>query len=146
MIYISSEVRRVPAADDLESLERVHFRIQRTGADSAVQGDSKAGGVLGSAVLTIVLACRAVTAGRPSLTREYCARVDAHRLISQKPVSGQHVVLATIHLLPTEGQGQGRGFLHLHPVSAGLRQIAKDPDSGSLALSGLLSSPDLWEI
>jgi hypothetical protein len=30
--------------------------------------------------------------------------------------------------------------------TAGLHQIAKDSDSGSLALSGLLSSPDLWEI
>ena len=37
-------------------------------------------------------------------------------------------------------------FLHLHPRSEGLYQIAKDPDSGSLALSGLLSSPDLWEM
>ena len=36
--------------------------------------------------------------------------------------------------------------MNLHPRSAGLHQIAKDPDSGSLALSGLLSSPDLWEI
>jgi hypothetical protein len=53
-------VREIPVADHLESLQRVHFCIQRTGADPAVQGDSKAGRVPGSSVLTIVLACRAV--------------------------------------------------------------------------------------
>src|SRR5439155_24886396 len=42
-------------------------------------------------------------------------------------------------------EGLGRGFCtSIH--RACLYQIAKDPDSGSLALSGLLSSPDLWEI
>ena len=59
------------------------------------------------------------------------------------PVCGRRVVLATIYLLLTEGQG--RGFCTLHPRSASLHQIAKDSDSGGLVLSGLLNSPDLRE-
>ena len=42
------------------------------------QSDGQAGGIPGSPVLAVVLACRVFTADRPSLTREYCARVEAH--------------------------------------------------------------------
>ena len=42
-LVFRTAVRRVPAENDLESLKRIHFCIQRPGADPAVQSDSQAG-------------------------------------------------------------------------------------------------------
>ena len=47
-LCIRSEVRGVPSADSLEPLERLHVRVQRTGADPAIQGDSEIGEFLES--------------------------------------------------------------------------------------------------
>ncbi len=62
---LRTEVRGIPAQDNLESLERIHLRIQGTGADPAIQGYSQAGRIPGGAVLPVVLARGAVPAGRP---------------------------------------------------------------------------------
>lgn len=48
----------VPAADDLESVERLHVCIQGTGAYPAIQGDSKARRVPRESVLAVVLGMR----------------------------------------------------------------------------------------
>jgi hypothetical protein len=40
-----SEVRGLPAEDDLESLERVHIGIQTAGSHPTIQGDGEAGRV-----------------------------------------------------------------------------------------------------
>lgn len=37
-----TKVRRVPVADNLEPLERLHVRLQGTGTDSPIQSDSEA--------------------------------------------------------------------------------------------------------
>src|SRR6266404_5672290 len=55
-LCIRAEIRRVPLADDLEFLERVHIGIQGTGPHPTVQGDSQAGRIPRSPVLTVVLA------------------------------------------------------------------------------------------
>jgi len=65
-----AEIRGILSADDLESLERVYFRLQRTGSHPAIQGDGQAGRVSGNSILTIVLAGRAVSDGCPFLTSE----------------------------------------------------------------------------
>ena len=44
------------AADDLESVECVHIRIQRTGSHSTIQGYRETGGFPRSAVLAVALA------------------------------------------------------------------------------------------
>ena len=45
-------------------------------------------------------------------------------VLSHKPVSGQRVVLATIHLLLTEGQGRGFcTFIHVVRVPTKLLKI-----------------------
>ncbi len=64
-LYFEPKYEEFRAANDLESFECVHLGIQGTGAHSAVQGYGKAGRVLGTAVLTIVLGCG--WSGRPPL-------------------------------------------------------------------------------
>ena len=72
-------VRRVPAENDLESVERIHFSIQGPGAHPTVQGDSQAGGIPGGPVLRIVLALR----GGLGIDRSFLAAL----LIIEKPFS-----------------------------------------------------------
>ena len=60
---LRAKVRRVPIEDDLESLQRVHFGVQGTGADPPIQGDGQAGRIPGSPVLPVVLTSMAVSAG-----------------------------------------------------------------------------------
>jgi hypothetical protein len=50
----------IPAADHLESVERVHFSVQGTGSHSAVQSHGEAGRVPGGSVLAVVLKSGAV--------------------------------------------------------------------------------------
>jgi hypothetical protein len=52
---LRTEVRRIPAENDLESLQRVHFSVQGTGPDPSIQGDRQAGRVPGISVLAVVL-------------------------------------------------------------------------------------------
>ena len=56
---LRAEVRGIPAANDLESFQCVHICIQGTRSRPTIQGDGQAGGIPGSPVLTIVLACAA---------------------------------------------------------------------------------------
>ena len=56
---LRAEVRGIPAANDLESLQRVHLCIQGTRSRPTIQGYSQAGRIPGSPVLTIVLTCAA---------------------------------------------------------------------------------------
>jgi hypothetical protein len=53
---LRAKVRRIPAANDLESLQCVHICIQKTRSDPTVQGHCEAGRIPGGPVLTIVLA------------------------------------------------------------------------------------------
>src|SRR5882762_1604122 len=64
--HIRTEVRGIPAANDLESFQCVHVGIQGTRSRSTIQGDSEAGRILGIPILAVVLALGAVSAG-PSL-------------------------------------------------------------------------------
>ena len=64
---LRTQVRGVPIADDLEPLERVYVRVQRTGTDSAIQGDSETRRIPRSAVLRVVLDHGAVSADRSLL-------------------------------------------------------------------------------
>jgi hypothetical protein len=52
---LRAEVRRLPAADDLESVECIHIRVQGTRPDSPIQGDGEIRRVPGSEVLAVVL-------------------------------------------------------------------------------------------
>ncbi len=61
---IRAEVRGVRAADNLESLECVHFGIQRTGPHSPVQGDSQARRVPGGSIVPVVLTAWGGTGSR----------------------------------------------------------------------------------
>jgi len=61
MPVLRAEVRGIPAADDLESLQCVHIGVQGTGSHRAIQGDSQAGRIPGNPLLTIVLAVRGGT-------------------------------------------------------------------------------------
>ena len=63
-LRIRAEVRGVRAADNLESLECVHFGIQRTGPHSPVQGDSQARRVPGGSILPVVLTAWGGTGSR----------------------------------------------------------------------------------
>ena len=47
-LYFETEIRGIPAANDLESLQCVHLRIQRTGSHPAIQSHGEAGRVPGS--------------------------------------------------------------------------------------------------
>lgn len=40
-----SAIRRLQTTHNLEPVERVHFRFQRTGSDPSIQGNRKAGGL-----------------------------------------------------------------------------------------------------
>jgi hypothetical protein len=60
-----AKVRRVSPTDDLESFQCVHFRIQGTGPDSAVQDDSEVERIPGSPVFPIVLVLGPVRARPP---------------------------------------------------------------------------------
>ena len=55
MTSTSSQVREILTTNDLESLERIHFGIQRTRSHSTVQGNCTAGRIPGKAVLPVVL-------------------------------------------------------------------------------------------
>jgi hypothetical protein len=59
-LYFEPSYEEVPAADDLESFQGVHFGIQGTGANPAVHGDGEIGRVPGGSVFTIVLVNGAV--------------------------------------------------------------------------------------
>jgi hypothetical protein len=69
---LRAKVRGVSFTNNLEPLERVHFRIQRTGADSTVQGDSKARRVPGDSLLAVVLTALDGT-GRAAVLFNNCA-------------------------------------------------------------------------
>jgi hypothetical protein len=58
-LCIRTEVRGIPAADHLESLQRIHVGVQGTGCHPPIQGDSQVGRVPGSQVFTVVLVCEA---------------------------------------------------------------------------------------
>jgi hypothetical protein len=56
------------------SLERIHLSLQGTGTHPSIQGHSQAQRIPGSAILPVVLASWAVTAGRPPFSSsERCA-------------------------------------------------------------------------
>jgi len=57
---LRTEIRGSSAADDLESFERIHLRIQGTGAHPTIQGHGQAGRVPRSPILTVVLVHGAV--------------------------------------------------------------------------------------
>jgi hypothetical protein len=65
MTLLRAEVRGIPAANDLESLERVHVGLQVTGTDPAIQGDGEARRIPGRPVLAIVLARGGVNSPPP---------------------------------------------------------------------------------
>src|SRR5258708_30280694 len=50
---LRAEVPRVPVADDLESVERLHIRLEGTGPDSSIQGDCETGRVPGDSLLAV---------------------------------------------------------------------------------------------
>ena len=52
---IRAQIRGLPTANDLESLQCVHFGVQETGSHLAIQGDGEAGRISGGPVLTVVL-------------------------------------------------------------------------------------------
>jgi len=56
--------RRIPAADDLESIEPVHFRFQGTESYPAIQSNSQPWRILRGSVFPILLARGAVSADR----------------------------------------------------------------------------------
>src|SRR5260370_2891387 len=66
MTLLRAEVRGIPAANDLESLQCVHVGIQGTRSRPTIQGHCKARRIPGSQVLTVVLVRRGGV-GRPAL-------------------------------------------------------------------------------
>jgi hypothetical protein len=54
-LCIRAEVRGVPVANHLESVERLHVGLQGTRADSSIQGDGEAGRVSGFPLLPVFL-------------------------------------------------------------------------------------------
>ena len=64
-LYFEPRYEEFRSRNRLESFECVHFRIQGTGTDSPVQGDSQAGRIPGGPVLPVVVDWGAVSADRP---------------------------------------------------------------------------------
>ncbi len=88
---LRAKVRGIPIANDLESLECVHIRIQGTGSRPTVQGYSQAGRVPGRPVLTIVLVCGTVSAVPLQLVASlaYCILLALARESSVDPRPSQ---------------------------------------------------------
>jgi hypothetical protein len=70
-LYFEPKYEEFRSRNHLESLQRVHFGIQGTGTRPTIQGNSQAGRIPRSSVLTIVLVCRAVSADRPLFYSEH---------------------------------------------------------------------------
>src|SRR6266478_4235791 len=64
---IRTQVRGIPVADDLESLECVYVGVQRTRSYSPIQGNSQVGRIPGNTVLSVVLARMGCRPAMPSL-------------------------------------------------------------------------------
>src|SRR3989304_2752332 len=87
---LQPSARGVPTPNDVESFECVHLCIQGTGAHPAIQSHCQAGRIPRSRVLTLALACGAVSASRPFPTSVRCAGVPCSpQLTSHNAVSGQ---------------------------------------------------------
>jgi len=54
-LYFEPKYEEFTAANDLESLQRVHFCVQRTRAHPAIQGHSQAGRVPRGSILAVLL-------------------------------------------------------------------------------------------
>ena len=54
-LILRADVRRIPAENDLQPLERIHFGIQGTVSRPTIQRDSEAGRISGGPVLPVVL-------------------------------------------------------------------------------------------